>query len=152
MRCILLPSVNGYVLTSRSASNSRAFKVTTFSGISIINRPSLCFYQLWDAVEGSLRCCNEDGVSGITALAFLNNRCISQTQAQLHQFHPRLLKTRSPANCDVMRCRIVAARLNGSLDFFTVEINKPLGLLQYRGGLEKSVSELDNHCIQIFHS
>ncbi|MBN3300807.1 SCAP protein, partial [Amia calva] len=29
--------------------------------------------------------------------------------------------------------RIVAARLNGSLDFFTVDINKPLGLLQYRG-------------------
>ncbi|XP_029958340.1 sterol regulatory element-binding protein cleavage-activating protein isoform X2 [Salarias fasciatus] len=58
--------------------------------------------ELWDAVEGSLRCRNEDGVSGITALAFLNNR-------------------------------IVAARLNGSLDFFTVEINKPLGLLQYRG-------------------
>ncbi|XP_016313776.1 sterol regulatory element-binding protein cleavage-activating protein-like [Sinocyclocheilus anshuiensis] len=58
--------------------------------------------ELWDAVEGSLRCSNEDGVSGITALAFLNNR-------------------------------IVAARLNGSLDFFTVEINKPLGLLQYRG-------------------
>uniref|UniRef100_A0A3P9L050 Sterol regulatory element-binding protein cleavage-activating protein n=1 Tax=Oryzias latipes TaxID=8090 RepID=A0A3P9L050_ORYLA len=57
---------------------------------------------LWDAVEGSLRCRNEDGVSGITALAFLNNR-------------------------------IVAARLNGSLDFFTVEINKPLALLQYRG-------------------
>ncbi|XP_028835659.1 sterol regulatory element-binding protein cleavage-activating protein [Denticeps clupeoides] len=58
--------------------------------------------ELWDAVEGSLRCCNEDGVSGITALAFHNNR-------------------------------IVAARLNGSLDFFTVETNKPLGLLQYRG-------------------
>ncbi|XP_067304428.1 sterol regulatory element-binding protein cleavage-activating protein isoform X2 [Pseudorasbora parva] len=58
--------------------------------------------ELWDAVEGSLRCSNEDGLSGITALAFLNNR-------------------------------IVAARLNGSLDFFTVEINKPLGLLQYRG-------------------
>uniref|UniRef100_A0A4W6CB58 Sterol regulatory element-binding protein cleavage-activating protein n=1 Tax=Lates calcarifer TaxID=8187 RepID=A0A4W6CB58_LATCA len=58
--------------------------------------------ELWDAVEGSLRCNNEDGISGITALAFLNNR-------------------------------IVAARLNGSLDFFTVEINKPLGLLQYRG-------------------
>ncbi|KAF3839208.1 hypothetical protein F7725_017925 [Dissostichus mawsoni] len=58
--------------------------------------------SLWDAVEGSLRCVNEDGGSGITALAFLNNR-------------------------------IVAARLNGSLDFFTVEINKPLGLLQYRG-------------------
>uniref|UniRef100_A0A8C6UG39 SREBF chaperone n=1 Tax=Neogobius melanostomus TaxID=47308 RepID=A0A8C6UG39_9GOBI len=59
--------------------------------------------MLWDAVEGKLRCVNEDGVSGITALAFLNNR-------------------------------IVAARLNGSLDFFTIEINKPLGLLQYRGG------------------
>lgn len=29
--------------------------------------------------------------------------------------------------------RIVAARLNGSLDFFTVEINKPPCLLQYRG-------------------
>ncbi|XP_042079895.1 sterol regulatory element-binding protein cleavage-activating protein isoform X3 [Haplochromis burtoni] len=58
--------------------------------------------ELWDAVEGWLRCSNEDGVSGITALAFLNNR-------------------------------IVAARLNGSLDFFTVEMNKPLGLLQYRG-------------------
>ncbi|KAE8289420.1 Sterol regulatory element-binding protein cleavage-activating protein [Larimichthys crocea] len=58
--------------------------------------------ELWDAVEGSLRCSNEDGLSGITALAFLNNR-------------------------------IVAARLNGSLDFFTVEINKPLCLLQYRG-------------------
>ncbi|XP_076137054.1 sterol regulatory element-binding protein cleavage-activating protein isoform X1 [Alosa pseudoharengus] len=58
--------------------------------------------ELWDAVEGSLRCRNEDGVSGITALAFLNNR-------------------------------IVAARLNGSLDFFTVDINKPHGLLQYRG-------------------
>uniref|UniRef100_A0AAR2JTF7 Sterol regulatory element-binding protein cleavage-activating protein n=1 Tax=Pygocentrus nattereri TaxID=42514 RepID=A0AAR2JTF7_PYGNA len=58
--------------------------------------------ELWDAVEGTLRCCNEDGSSGITALAFLNNR-------------------------------IVAARLNGSLDFFTVDINKPLGLLQYRG-------------------
>ena len=30
--------------------------------------------QLWDAVEGALRCSNEDGASGITALAFLNNR------------------------------------------------------------------------------
>ncbi|XP_075885449.1 sterol regulatory element-binding protein cleavage-activating protein isoform X1 [Nelusetta ayraudi] len=63
--------------------------------------------ELWDAVEGSLRCCNDDGASGITALAFLNNR-------------------------------IVAARLNGSLDFFTVEINKPLCLLQYRGGPARS--------------
>lgn len=60
--------------------------------------------ELWDAVEGSLRCSNDDGIHGITALAFLNNR-------------------------------IVAARLNGSLDFFTVEINKPLGLLQHRGAL-----------------
>uniref|UniRef100_A0A3Q1GGJ9 Sterol regulatory element-binding protein cleavage-activating protein n=1 Tax=Acanthochromis polyacanthus TaxID=80966 RepID=A0A3Q1GGJ9_9TELE len=60
--------------------------------------------ELWDAVEGSLRCSNEDGVSGITALLFL-----------------------------LFFFRIVAARLNGSLDFFTVEINKPLGLLQYRG-------------------
>ncbi|MBN3284069.1 SCAP protein, partial [Polyodon spathula] len=29
--------------------------------------------------------------------------------------------------------RIVAARLNGSLDFFTVDISKPMNLLQYRG-------------------
>ncbi|KAF5898299.1 sterol regulatory element-binding protein cleavage-activating protein, partial [Clarias magur] len=58
--------------------------------------------ELWDAVEGQLRCCNEEGSTGITALAFLNNR-------------------------------IVAARLDGSLDFFTVDINKPLGLLQHRG-------------------
>uniref|UniRef100_A0A6Q2YR78 Sterol regulatory element-binding protein cleavage-activating protein n=1 Tax=Esox lucius TaxID=8010 RepID=A0A6Q2YR78_ESOLU len=63
--------------------------------------------RLWDAVEGSLRCSNEDGISGITALAFLNNR-------------------------------IVAARLNGSLDFFTVDINKPLGILQYRGPTGRS--------------
>uniref|UniRef100_A0A3B3QHK4 Sterol regulatory element-binding protein cleavage-activating protein n=1 Tax=Paramormyrops kingsleyae TaxID=1676925 RepID=A0A3B3QHK4_9TELE len=58
--------------------------------------------ELWDAVEGSLRCSNDEGVSGITALAFLSNR-------------------------------IVAARLSGSLDFFTVDMNKPLGLRQYRG-------------------
>uniref|UniRef100_H3CES5 Sterol regulatory element-binding protein cleavage-activating protein n=1 Tax=Tetraodon nigroviridis TaxID=99883 RepID=H3CES5_TETNG len=59
--------------------------------------------ELWDAVEGSLRCSNQDAASGITALAFLNNR-------------------------------IVAARLNGSLDFFTLEVNKPACLLQHRGG------------------
>ncbi|XP_057691011.1 sterol regulatory element-binding protein cleavage-activating protein isoform X1 [Corythoichthys intestinalis] len=48
--------------------------------------------ELWDALEGRLRCSSEGvGASGITALAFLNNR-------------------------------IVAARLNGSLDFFSVDL------------------------------
>uniref|UniRef100_A0A3Q2YY30 Sterol regulatory element-binding protein cleavage-activating protein n=1 Tax=Hippocampus comes TaxID=109280 RepID=A0A3Q2YY30_HIPCM len=59
--------------------------------------------RLWDTTDGRLRCCSEGvSASGITALAFLNNR-------------------------------IVAARLNGSLDFFSVDVNKPLALLQYRG-------------------
>ncbi|KAM9805457.1 sterol regulatory element-binding protein cleavage-activating protein isoform 4-T4 [Syngnathus typhle] len=57
--------------------------------------------ELWDTADGRLRCTSE-GTSGITALAFLNNR-------------------------------IVAARLNGSLDFFSLDVNKPLALLQYRG-------------------
>ncbi|XP_028673300.1 sterol regulatory element-binding protein cleavage-activating protein [Erpetoichthys calabaricus] len=58
--------------------------------------------ELWDAVGGTLRCSNEEGLSGITALIFLSNR-------------------------------IVAARLNGSLDFFTLDVNKPSTLLQHRG-------------------
>ncbi|XP_051922424.1 sterol regulatory element-binding protein cleavage-activating protein isoform X2 [Hippocampus zosterae] len=59
--------------------------------------------ELWDTTDGRLRCSSEGvSASGITALAFLNNR-------------------------------IVAARLNGSLDFFSVDVNKPLALLQYRG-------------------
>uniref|UniRef100_A0A672Z6N1 Sterol regulatory element-binding protein cleavage-activating protein n=1 Tax=Sphaeramia orbicularis TaxID=375764 RepID=A0A672Z6N1_9TELE len=37
--------------------------------------------ELWDAVEGSLRCSNEEGVSGITALAFLNNRLSEHKQS-----------------------------------------------------------------------
>ncbi|KAI4891929.1 hypothetical protein NFI96_021900 [Prochilodus magdalenae] len=127
--------------------------------------------ELWDAVEGSLRCCNEDGSSGITALAFLNNRHAAPGPLVSHgvpdsyfpaesvvplciyfQFRsdpvnqalgkrpiswsrvtpPVDLPSPVP-NSHVMCCRIVAARLNGSLDFFTVDINKPLGLLQYRG-------------------
>lgn len=43
----------------------------------------------------------------------------------------------------VLDLRIVAARLNGSLDFFTVEINKPLALLQYRGEKQPLYSEAD---------
>lgn len=96
-------------------------------------------YQLWDAVEGSLRCSNEDGLSGITALAFLNNRCVYNSLKLTHMLI-------QPLNLcfqllDIFNCRIVAARLNGSLDFFTVEINKPLGLLQYRGELSKYVTK-----------
>ncbi|XP_072858813.1 sterol regulatory element-binding protein cleavage-activating protein [Pogona vitticeps] len=46
--------------------------------------------EVWDAIEGTLRCSNEEGQSGITALIFLNSR-------------------------------IVAARLNGSLDFYSLK-------------------------------
>lgn len=31
-------------------------------------------FQVWDAIEGTLRSTNEEGQSGITALVFLNNR------------------------------------------------------------------------------
>uniref|UniRef100_A0A669B311 Sterol regulatory element-binding protein cleavage-activating protein n=1 Tax=Oreochromis niloticus TaxID=8128 RepID=A0A669B311_ORENI len=95
------PSPSAYASPS-SASSSPSVWAMELRGNLIAAGRSSGKLELWDAVEGSLRCSNEDGVSGITALAFLNNR-------------------------------IVAARLNGSLDFFTVEINKPLGLLQYRG-------------------
>uniref|UniRef100_A0A665TF81 Sterol regulatory element-binding protein cleavage-activating protein n=1 Tax=Echeneis naucrates TaxID=173247 RepID=A0A665TF81_ECHNA len=94
------PSPSAYPAPS-SASSSSVWAMELRGNLIAAGRSSGKL-ELWDAVEGSLRCRNEDGVSGITALAFLNNR-------------------------------IVAARLNGSLDFFTVEIKKPLGLLQYRG-------------------
>lgn len=31
-------------------------------------------FQVWDAIEGTLRSSNDEGQSGITALVFLNNR------------------------------------------------------------------------------
>lgn len=52
----------------------------------------VCLCQLWDAVEGSLRCSNEDGVSGITALAFLNNRWNAQTHTCRKTWFSLLLK------------------------------------------------------------
>uniref|UniRef100_A0A8D0HUG9 SCAP beta-propeller domain-containing protein n=1 Tax=Sphenodon punctatus TaxID=8508 RepID=A0A8D0HUG9_SPHPU len=58
--------------------------------------------EVWDAIEGTLRCSNEEGQSGITALVFLNDR-------------------------------IVAARLNGSLDFFSLETHASFNHLQFRG-------------------
>ncbi|XP_020854804.1 sterol regulatory element-binding protein cleavage-activating protein isoform X1 [Phascolarctos cinereus] len=58
--------------------------------------------EVWDAIEGTLRCSNEEVSSGITALVFLNKR-------------------------------IVAARLNGSLDFFSLETCTVLSHLQFRG-------------------
>lgn len=58
--------------------------------------------EIWDAIEGVLRCSNGDGQSGITALVFLNHR-------------------------------IVAARLNGSLDFFCLDSQKSSSQLQFRG-------------------
>ncbi|KAM5126862.1 LOW QUALITY PROTEIN: sterol regulatory element-binding protein cleavage-activating protein-like, partial [Mantella aurantiaca] len=63
--------------------------------------------EVWDAIEGILRCCSNDGQSGITALVFLNHR-------------------------------IVAARLNGSLDFFCLESQKSTSQLQYRGTPNRS--------------
>ncbi|XP_060163976.1 sterol regulatory element-binding protein cleavage-activating protein isoform X4 [Globicephala melas] len=58
--------------------------------------------EVWDAIEGTLRCSSEEVSSGITALVFLDKR-------------------------------IVAARLNGSLDFFSLETHTALSPLQFRG-------------------
>ncbi|XP_060486876.1 sterol regulatory element-binding protein cleavage-activating protein [Panthera onca] len=58
--------------------------------------------EVWDAIEGTLRCSSEEVSSGITALIFLDKR-------------------------------IVAARLNGSLDFFSLETGTALSPLQFRG-------------------
>uniref|UniRef100_A0A8D0UGP6 Sterol regulatory element-binding protein cleavage-activating protein n=1 Tax=Sus scrofa TaxID=9823 RepID=A0A8D0UGP6_PIG len=58
--------------------------------------------EVWDAIEGMLRCSSEEVASGITALVFLDKR-------------------------------IVAARLNGSLDFFSLETHTALSPLQFRG-------------------
>uniref|UniRef100_A0A8C9KAG6 Sterol regulatory element-binding protein cleavage-activating protein n=1 Tax=Panthera tigris altaica TaxID=74533 RepID=A0A8C9KAG6_PANTA len=58
--------------------------------------------EVWDAIEGTLRCSSEEVSSGITALVFLDKR-------------------------------IVAARLNGSLDFFSLETGTALSPLQFRG-------------------
>uniref|UniRef100_A0A8C3XB67 Sterol regulatory element-binding protein cleavage-activating protein n=1 Tax=Catagonus wagneri TaxID=51154 RepID=A0A8C3XB67_9CETA len=58
--------------------------------------------EVWDAIEGTLRCSSEEVASGITALVFLDKR-------------------------------IVAARLNGSLDFFSLETHTALSPLQFRG-------------------
>uniref|UniRef100_A0A8C3RWR2 Sterol regulatory element-binding protein cleavage-activating protein n=1 Tax=Chelydra serpentina TaxID=8475 RepID=A0A8C3RWR2_CHESE len=63
--------------------------------------------EVWDAIEGTLRCSDEEGQSGITALVFLNNR-------------------------------IVAARLNGSLDFFSLETHSSYNHLQFRGTPSRS--------------
>ncbi|XP_075070293.1 sterol regulatory element-binding protein cleavage-activating protein [Mixophyes fleayi] len=63
--------------------------------------------EVWDAIEGVLRCSNYEGQSGITALVFLNHR-------------------------------IVAARLNGSLDFFCLDSQKSSSHLQFRGTSNRS--------------
>ncbi|XP_075684009.1 sterol regulatory element-binding protein cleavage-activating protein [Rhinoderma darwinii] len=63
--------------------------------------------EVWDAIEGVLRCSSGDGQSGITALVFLNHR-------------------------------IVAARLNGSLDFFCLDSQKSSSQLQFRGTSSRS--------------
>ncbi|KAM4688629.1 sterol regulatory element-binding protein cleavage-activating protein isoform 1-T2 [Discoglossus pictus] len=58
--------------------------------------------EVWDAIEGTLRCSNCEGQSGITALVFLNHR-------------------------------IAVARLNGSLDLFSLDSQKSTSQLQFRG-------------------
>ncbi|XP_029444056.1 sterol regulatory element-binding protein cleavage-activating protein [Rhinatrema bivittatum] len=63
--------------------------------------------EVWDAIDGTLRCSSMEGQSGITALIFLNHR-------------------------------IVAARLNGSLDFFTLETHESMNHLQFRGNSNRS--------------
>ncbi|XP_067326527.1 sterol regulatory element-binding protein cleavage-activating protein [Anolis sagrei] len=63
--------------------------------------------EVWDAIEGTLRCSTEDGQSGITSLVFLNGR-------------------------------IVAARLNGSLDFYSLRTHSSLDHSQFRGAPGRS--------------
>ncbi|KAM4704636.1 sterol regulatory element-binding protein cleavage-activating protein [Rhinophrynus dorsalis] len=63
--------------------------------------------EVWDAIEGTLRCSNCESQSGITALVFLNHR-------------------------------VVAARLNGSLDFFCLDAHKSNNQLQFRGTPNRS--------------
>ncbi|XP_060103882.1 sterol regulatory element-binding protein cleavage-activating protein [Heteronotia binoei] len=63
--------------------------------------------EVWDAIEGTLQCSNEDSPSGITSLIFLNSR-------------------------------IVAARLNGSLDFFSLKTHASFEHSQYRGTPSRS--------------
>ncbi|XP_044275428.1 sterol regulatory element-binding protein cleavage-activating protein isoform X3 [Varanus komodoensis] len=58
--------------------------------------------EVWDAIEGALRCSSEDGQSGITSLVFLNSR-------------------------------IVAARLNGTLDFYSLGTCAAADHSQFRG-------------------
>ncbi|XP_053116226.1 LOW QUALITY PROTEIN: sterol regulatory element-binding protein cleavage-activating protein [Hemicordylus capensis] len=58
--------------------------------------------EVWDAIEGTLRCSSEDGQSGITSLVFLNSR-------------------------------VVVARLNGSLDFYSLKTRASLDRLQFPG-------------------
>ncbi|XP_074201105.1 sterol regulatory element-binding protein cleavage-activating protein isoform X2 [Camelus bactrianus] len=65
--------------------------------------------EVWDAIEGTLRCSSEEVSSGITALIFLDKR-------------------------------IVAARLNGSLDFFSLETHTALSPLQFRGAPGRGTS------------
>ncbi|XP_033268956.1 sterol regulatory element-binding protein cleavage-activating protein isoform X5 [Orcinus orca] len=71
--------------------------------------------QVWDAIEGTLRCSSEEVSSGITALVFLDKR-------------------------------IVAARLNGSLDFFSLETHTALSPLQFRGAPGRGSSPTSPMC------
>lgn len=61
-----------------------SFCINTLLHTLYDERALICL-QLWDAVEGSLRCSNDDGVSGITALAFLNNRLNTQKHTRAKQ-------------------------------------------------------------------
>lgn len=71
--------------------------------------------EVWDAIEGTLRCSSEEVSSGITALVFLDKR-------------------------------IVAARLNGSLDFFSLETHAALSPLQFRGAPGRGSSPVSPVC------
>nr|XP_023416169.1 sterol regulatory element-binding protein cleavage-activating protein isoform X2 [Cavia porcellus] len=83
-------------------------------GLFVVGRSSGRL-EVWDAIEGELRCSSEVSSSGITALVFLD-------------------------------ARVVAARLNGSLDFFSLETHAVLSPLQFRGtsGRGSSLSALQS--------
>ncbi|KAF6101011.1 SREBF chaperone [Phyllostomus discolor] len=81
--------------------------------------------EVWDAIEGTLRCSSEEVPSGITDLVFLDKR-------------------------------IVAARLNGSLDFFSLETHTAFSPLQFRGqGSSPTTpvySSSDTVCCRLTHT
>ncbi|KAB0397973.1 hypothetical protein E2I00_005066 [Balaenoptera physalus] len=90
-----------YNITLAKSADGSIWSLELQGSLIVVGRSSGRL-EVWDAIEGTLRCSSEEVSSGITALVFLDKR-------------------------------IVAARLNGSLDFFSLETHTALSPLQFRG-------------------